>query len=350
MATWGHNSNVTGTATVIGIDSTWNNSDSLYIGNYGNGILNIGNGIGSGGSVKAKTLALGKNTKSSGICNLNGGILQVSTIGTSPGSAVFNWLDGTIRNYDANTPFNIGLNVPIKLATTGVHAFNIDAGRYGIVSAILADATSGGTLAKLGEGTLSLTSANTYTGSTTHTCGEIILEQYWIACQFAYRRTEWSDIHVSAKSGGFFVGASGKRSQGSGTIVGNLTINGMHVPGNSTGIETVRGNYSMTGETSSILPERLRGQATIEILVTGRHANYNVTLGGTLELHWDDMYGSTNSSKLWILKNDTAGIAFRHVRQLCQRCFFRLFTTTASGFSCMGPTPLRETSPAGTTW
>ena len=63
----------------------------------------------------------------------------------------------------------------MKLAATGTHAFNIDAGRTGTVSAILSDATSGGTLAKVGDGLLVLSAANTYSGTTTIDGGQLKL-------------------------------------------------------------------------------------------------------------------------------------------------------------------------------
>jgi hypothetical protein len=34
---------------------------------------------------------------------------------------------------------------------------------------------------------------------------------------------------------------------------------------------------------------------------------YNAALGGTLALDWSGMSGSTDFSRLWILKNDTSG-------------------------------------------
>jgi T5SS/PEP-CTERM-associated repeat protein len=127
-----------GTVKVTGAGSQWNNSNGLYIGLYGNGILNIENGgvvnnsfaytghyAGSNGTVKvtgagsqwnnsddlfvanqggtaslnvqdlgkvtARALSIGAN----GTVNLDGGTLQVSSGYIATGGA-FNWTKGTL--------------------------------------------------------------------------------------------------------------------------------------------------------------------------------------------------------------------------------------------------------------
>ena len=93
------------------------------------------------------------------------------TITRGSGVANFNWNDGTIQNYDANTNLTVSNSLILKLAATGTHAFNIDPGRTGTVDAVLSDATSGGTLTKQGAGLLTLTGVNTYSGETTVEAG-----------------------------------------------------------------------------------------------------------------------------------------------------------------------------------
>jgi fibronectin-binding autotransporter adhesin len=164
----GYLSNYSGstTATVTGTGSKWINSGDLYVGNHGSAILNIQ----AGGQVTAKTLTLANNSYAYGTCNINnGGTLLVATITKGSGTANFNWNDGIIQNYDATTDMTIpnSNNLVLKLAATGTHAFNIDLNRTGTVDAILSDATSGGSLNKIGAGTLILTAANTYSGATT---------------------------------------------------------------------------------------------------------------------------------------------------------------------------------------
>jgi T5SS/PEP-CTERM-associated repeat protein/autotransporter-associated beta strand protein len=166
-----------GTVSVAGAGSGLISSGGLVIGYSGNGTLNIGNGIASGGLVSPLGLGLASERTGTAICNLNGGTLQVMMISKGTGTATFNWNDGTIRNN--NSPYSLTIdgknNLVLKLAATGTHAFYIDAGRKGTVSAILSDATSGGTLEKQGDGLLVLSAANTYSGTTTIEGGQLKL-------------------------------------------------------------------------------------------------------------------------------------------------------------------------------
>ena len=154
-----------GTATVTGNGSEFNNSDTLSIGDSGNGYLDI-NG---GGRVTAKSLVLASSSSGATYCNLTGGTLRTANILRGTGTVNFNWNDGTIQNYDANTDLTISnsYNLVLKLAATGTHAFNIDLNRTGTIDAVLGNATTGGSLKKIGSGELVLTAVNTYSDATT---------------------------------------------------------------------------------------------------------------------------------------------------------------------------------------
>jgi T5SS/PEP-CTERM-associated repeat protein/autotransporter-associated beta strand protein len=173
----GLSSGSSGKASINGAGSKWTNSGELRIGVTGSGTLNIGDGIVSNCVVSAKTVMLAELNSATAICTLNGGMLQSSSITKGTGTATFNWSDGTIQNYNTSTNLTIsGSNAfSLLLAATGTHAFNIDAGRTGMVSAILSDATSGGTLEKQGGGLLILKAANTYSGTTTIEEGQLKL-------------------------------------------------------------------------------------------------------------------------------------------------------------------------------
>jgi T5SS/PEP-CTERM-associated repeat protein/autotransporter-associated beta strand protein len=150
--------------TLIGTDSSWTIEDELTVGDSVNGILNIGANQSPGGSVQATKLTIAKSS-GSGICNINnGGKLLASNILKGNGTATFNWNDGTIKNFGN---LAISNNLDLKLAETGTHTFNIDSNRTGTINSILSDASSGGTLDKIGAGTLLLTAVNTYSGGTT---------------------------------------------------------------------------------------------------------------------------------------------------------------------------------------
>jgi fibronectin-binding autotransporter adhesin len=301
----GDQSGSSGSATVTGANSTWISSGKLTVGNFGNGTLSIGNGNASGGLVTARTLKLASDVNAVGVCSMNGGTLQAQQISCGFGSTTFNWNDGTIRNYDVNTNLTVAGGLVLNLAATGTHAFNIDSGRTGSVSAILSDVTSGGTLTKLGGGSLTLARANTYTGSTTISAGTLALGSAGSLASPLIDVGPGATFDVSAESGGFAL-AAGRTLKGSGTIAGGLTINGIHAPGNSPGIETVRGNYNMLGTLQLELMGTTAGTGYDQVLLSGT-GKYSASLGGTLSVDWTGMNGSDNNTTLWILKNDTLG-------------------------------------------
>jgi autotransporter-associated beta strand protein len=140
---------------------------------------------GAGGTVKVGTLTIGdknatENKTVIATFNLNGGAdLHATTIqagNTAANGTVnrnFNWNDGTIHNL-AGTDLAISAGVTWTLASTGTHAFDIDNGRVGTVDALLGG--TGGTLNKTGEGTLTLSGANTYSGATSVDEGTLLIE------------------------------------------------------------------------------------------------------------------------------------------------------------------------------
>ncbi|MFD0893653.1 putative Ig domain-containing protein, partial [Luteolibacter ambystomatis] len=145
-----------------------------------NGTVNLTNGA----ALKIGTLNLlssnwnSQYTSMAATVNLNGGsilsaqnIKKGSIAGSGAQTLAFNWNDGTIANFDASTDLTIAANIPITLANTGAHTFNISSGRAATVNSVLSG--TGGTLTKTGTGTLTLTGANTYTGATTVTGGTL---------------------------------------------------------------------------------------------------------------------------------------------------------------------------------
>jgi autotransporter-associated beta strand protein len=145
------------------------------------GTFNLGvTGGAPGGTVKVTTLKLGDQLGTgtlTSIFNLNhGGTVAAQTIQPGAGTTTtrtFNWNDGTIKNYDAATDLTIGAGPGWNLAATGTHTFAIDAARSATVNAVLGG--TGGTLVKAGPGTLALTAANTYSGTTTVAAGTLAL-------------------------------------------------------------------------------------------------------------------------------------------------------------------------------
>ncbi len=124
------------------------------------------------GVARVRTLLLGdrqttvSTATTTGSVNLSGGTLYVQTLGPGAGAGTrsINWYNGTFRNYDEHTDLTIrGGLTRLELRGEDLHAFHIDAGRQGTVSQAL---SGDGPLTKRGEGMLTLTGANTYSGAT----------------------------------------------------------------------------------------------------------------------------------------------------------------------------------------
>jgi outer membrane autotransporter protein len=125
------------------------------------------------------------------------------------------------------------------------------------VSGVIADGGNGGgaggSLIKVGSGTLTLGGNNTYTGATTVSAGRL-----------AINGSITSDVTVGA----------GGNLGGSGSINGAVTVLGTITPGNSIGTLSVNGSYSQTGTYN--VEVNSAGQSD-RIVVQGA-----ATIGGTL--------------------------------------------------------------------
>ncbi len=108
-------------------------------------------------------LALGLYSTASGNYNLNGGVLVLSSLSRGSGTATFSFGGGTLR---AGAAFTCSL--PIALTANGGDAA-IDTAGYAVT---LSGALTGpGGLNKLGTNILTLSAANTYSGTTTVAAG-----------------------------------------------------------------------------------------------------------------------------------------------------------------------------------
>lgn len=158
-----------------------------------------------------------------------------------------------------------------------------------------------GGLNKIGPGELELYANNTYTGSTTISSGSLGLN---------FHASLASQLINVAGGANFDVWVfdllANQTLKGSGTIIGDLTVHGIHAPGDSPGIETVQGNYNMLGQLQIELDGTTPGTGYDQVLISGT-SPYNATLAGTLALDWTGLGGSSDSTRLWIIENDTAG-------------------------------------------
>jgi autotransporter-associated beta strand protein len=165
-----------------------------------------------------------------------------------------------------------------------------------------------GGLEKRGTNVMTLSANNIYGGPTTVTAGMLTLSSTGAISNSNFISVASGAIlNVAAVTGGWNLG-TGQTLKGSGTVLGNVTILGIHAPGNSPGTETMKGNYNMQGQLQIELKGISAGTGYDQVLLplSGSTA-YKSTLGGTLSLDWSSLSGSTDTTQLWILKNDTPG-------------------------------------------
>lgn len=141
-----------------------NNNTDTWIGENNVGIWNM-----NAGNVALGYLQIGRNGGSSGTLNLNGGNFAANLIASGGGSGALNFNGGTLRARVASTTFMTG--VPGFLQAGG--AVIDSAGNNVTISSVLADGAGGG-LTKTGNGTLTLSGANTYVGALTVKAGKLI--------------------------------------------------------------------------------------------------------------------------------------------------------------------------------
>jgi autotransporter-associated beta strand protein len=132
------------------------------------GVTNQGTFTQSGGTnTISNALRLGDQTGGNGTYNLNGGTLILAAINVGAGTATFNFGGGTLQ---ANASFSTTL--PMTLTGIGGNA-NIDTA--GNAVALSGQLSGVGGLNKLGAGTLTLSGANIYAGTTTVSAGTLAL-------------------------------------------------------------------------------------------------------------------------------------------------------------------------------
>lgn len=257
--------------------SPFSNANGLYVGSGGTGSLTLsGTGTVIVGVSGAVTLA--KDSNSVGILNLgNGG----SSVGTLSAGTVTGGSGSATVNVNSTGNANLGQNF------TGSLAFN-----------------------QIGTGTTTLGGANTYTGLTKVSAGTLALGtggslatnnsvQIDSTAKFDLAANNQSLNNVKANgtiagTGTFTVNGT---LSGSGTINPNTVINGTHSPGNSPGIQTFNGNLSYNAGAGILL--QINGNTTnnspvvYDQILVGKNLNFN----GLTTLNLD--FGDTGSVVDW---------------------------------------------------
>jgi autotransporter-associated beta strand protein len=172
-----------------------------------------------------------------------------------------NWNDGAIATYGPGTNLAIS-GVGLTLGAAGSHVF--DSGPDAITVAPTAVISGSGALTKIGSGVLTLSGANTYSGTTTVSVGTLLVNNT------SGSGTGLGAVHVAA----------GGTLGGTGIIGGAVTVTngGVLSPGPLNGIGTLTISNSLSCATGCVLQVTL-GTTSDRVAVNG-----NLALSGTLHV------------------------------------------------------------------
>jgi fibronectin-binding autotransporter adhesin len=305
-------------AKIDGANSKWISTDSIWLGKGSMELTHGGQFSGNTCSLDAFSIRVTGLGSIFSAANLTSGWNSNVTNSISISDGGQATIPGLLKILNSNCSINIDqgtLNLGAITGnfgsfsirdSSGVPALIIGSSTNSTFAGSIADNLGTGSLKKIGSSKLTLSGPCSYTGSTLITAGTLALGSSGTLGSSLITVESGANFDVSALTGGYILGPS-QKINGSGTIVGDLTINGIHAPGNSPGIETVQGNYNLLGELQIELLGTTVGTGYDQVLLSGGASSHNATLGGTLSLDWTGMAGSSDSTKLWILKNDTAG-------------------------------------------
>jgi len=269
----------------------------------GSGTANITDALTVNGTLVSRALVVGAAAASganNATLTLNtGGLLRATDLRrTGSQSTTFNWNGGTIQNQsDADLMVQgTGPNtLTINLAQADTRTFQADSGRTITISntAVLADKSGeNGSLTKTGAGSLLLLGTNTYSGATTISQGSVIIGAAGsIGNSSLLDVSSGATLNVSAVTGGFVVGSS-QTLRGSGTLLGNTTINGALQPGSSPGLLSFNNNLTL-GSTAATTME-INGAGTRGMVYDAINVGGSLTYNGSLTLLIGTTFGVGN--------------------------------------------------------
>lgn len=251
--------NTNGLRLSVGAGGTNSNIDL----NGGNRTFNVANGaadidlqinprltdsVGGGSFTKtgAGTLVLdggGSGGNYAGPATINAGTLRyvagVGAINTLSGAVT---VDGSTAILDMNgrtdTVSSVILANNATIQSSAPGGVLTSTGGFDVRSGLISTAIAGNGLVKSTSGTVSLTAANTYTGTTSVSAGTLLLSGNGaISSSTLIDVAAGATLDVAGVTGGYVL-ASGQTLKGNGTIRGDATIEGALAPGASPGLLT----------------------------------------------------------------------------------------------------------------
>ena len=165
----------------------------------------------------------------------------------------------------------------------------------GVISGVI----SNGGLVKAGSRPLTLSAANTYTGSTTVNAGTLALSATGSIANSSAVVLNSGNFNVSAVVGGYVLGGSQTLS-GSGSVTGDLTINGTLAIGNSPGTITFNDDLTLGNGSVSNFEFTVGTFSANSYLALGGAGSQTVSFDGTLNLFFDSGETYLNNSSVKI--------------------------------------------------
>jgi probable HAF family extracellular repeat protein/autotransporter-associated beta strand protein len=297
----GHNIQVTGTGGAVNLAGAISGSGNLADANSGTVTLAAGNTYSGRTILTAGTLQLGSNTAlGSGALTIKGGILKVGSAALALGNAVT--IAGNVTVAGSNSlsfsgtatisggrtititnpgglaftgPMTLGGNLTINsgaFAVSGTTTMaasrivTVNSGATTVMGVITETGGTGRSLTKAGAGTLTLTGANTYTGTTTVSAGALVVNG---SVPGAVTVKSGATLGGSGTTGAVTALSGGNVSPGSGATTAILNMGNLALKSGSID------NVALNGSTAGSGYDQINANGTVNL--TG--ATLNVTLG-----------------------------------------------------------------------
>jgi fibronectin-binding autotransporter adhesin len=233
--------------------------------------------------------------------------LRIENGGTLAASGAARTVDNAFVQIRGNLTFGTAM-ANENLAFTGAAMdlwwanHNLTVNNTTEIQGVIGESVGGAGFTKLGDGTLILSGANTYTGVTTVTAGTLNLNA---TGSITSNLTNWDTTSVNGNLFGNVTNNVDAILRGTGAITGNLNNSGTVNPGNSVGTLNVVGNF--TQEPGGVLEVEIESAVSYDkVAVTG--APGTATVAGTLKPTLLGGYAPAHNTLLTGIITATGGV------------------------------------------